>query len=116
MKISNSFAGLLAALALSCALPAVAGLSREDAIEAMSSDLLLPTTAPGGMLARSCPTCRTQSLQLTSGSQYFAGAQPITLAELRRRFASGRFPVLVATRPDSSIVARIVITGDAYSR
>jgi hypothetical protein len=116
MKTNAFIAGLLGALALGCAIPAVAGLSREDAMEAMSSDLVLPASAPGGALARSCASCPTRSLQLTSASQYFAGTQPITLAELRRRFATGRFPVLVAVQPDTSIVSRIVITGDAYSR
>jgi hypothetical protein len=116
MRTPLLFAGLLLAATLTFELPAAAGLSHEDAMESVSSEIVLPAAVPGGMLAKSCASCPTRSLQLTGATQFLVGTQLVSLAELRRQFSSARYPVLVTLQPDSSIVARIVITGAAYAQ
>ena len=116
MRIANVFVSLYCAAALAAALPATAASSLEDAIESYSPGITLPAAVPGGMLNKSCPACQTQSLQVTSGSRFYVGKEPVSLAELQRRFNSGRYNVFIGLIPNTSIVRRIVITDEVSSR
>lgn len=116
MRINPILVGALLAATLTLSSPARAALSLEDAMEAQSTDLVLPAAVPGVLAARSCSSCPLRNLQLSASSRFFIGSQAISLSELRRQFTSGRLPVLVALKPDSNIVTRIVITNGAHTQ
>ena len=116
MRIHPVLLSAMFAVTLAVADSARAARSLEDAVEAQSSDLLLPATVPGTLSAKSCSSCPLRTLQLTSSSQYFNGNHAIAFGELRRLLGSGRYPVLLALKPDSSVVTRVVITGGAYAK
>ena len=116
MRIHLILIGATLAMTVALVSPAKAALSLEDAVETLSTNLVLPAAVPGVLSAKSCSSCPSRDLQVTASSRYFSGNQPISFSELRRRLGSGRYPVLLALKPDSHIVARIVITGDAYTQ
>ena len=53
----------------------------EQAIEAASADIRLPTRVPATLFARSCETCPQQSLQVSQATRFFLGKNAVTQSE-----------------------------------
>lgn len=85
----------------------------EDAVEATTETVLLPTSQPGTLTFRDCAEpCKLRSVEVTSQSTFFVGRSQVTFAEfiahLRR---TGPQSLKVFRQPDRNSVTRLVVTG-----
>lgn len=115
-KVRNLALAIVVAAVLPAQL-AWADRSLEDAVEALSANVLLPSTGAGKLVVTTCTSCAPSSYQLVAESKFFVGNKQVSLAELAKYFGStSRYPVLIALKVSSQTVSRIVITGEALPR
>ncbi len=84
----------------------------EDGFESSSRLTKLPSTPFGTVLSQSCAACPAKSFRISQESAYFVSETQITFAELQTIFQQRQpFNVLLATRPGTNVVTRILIFG-----
>ncbi len=127
MRIQSRFllltllaAGPLAAWAQVAPLPEIshdriAGIER--AIETGSAVVLMPTSENGTITVNNCANCRAERLTVNGRTRYYAGAQLLSLLELKSLLSSAH-PVSMTVFVDlkDPVALRVVADVQAPSR
>ena len=82
----------------------------ERAIEPGTSVTLLPTSPDGTITVNMCANCRSERLQVTARTRYFAGRTPVSFAEFKSLIDPGH-PAAMTVFADlkDPVAVRIVL-------
>ena len=84
----------------------------ERALETTSTVTSIPT-ATGAISARSCSSCPTRFLTLTSDSKFYVGRSAVTFAEFKALASGTRgYAMTILYRAADSTVTRVIIAAD----
>jgi hypothetical protein len=84
--------------------------SLENAQETSADMVTFPSSDTGYLYFKNCPTCNEKPLQLTVGSQFIIGTQPVTLLALKKALSStGEHFLTVFYAPTDRHVTRVVV-------
>jgi hypothetical protein len=81
----------------------------ENAIEASSDSVLLPTSIPGRLSITKCSGCPTTVVPVTSETRFVIGDAPVGLADLRSFLAARTRFVVVYVSVKDPAVTKIVV-------
>lgn len=100
---------MLAAIAIATS-ESRADRSVEDAVETMSSQILLPATPAGLWTFQICSGCNSQTVKLNEQSKFFVGSKQVSF-DAMRQFANSDGPhsMTIFYRWTDQVLTRIVI-------
>jgi hypothetical protein len=110
-----SFKMFIAALVLSLALPVSAELEVVSlAHEIALSNFRAPATQNGGLAFKRCSDCKTNSVRVTSGTQYVVNGKAVRLEKFKEAVQSVRDPdavtVIVKHHLESDTIVSVSVT------
>jgi hypothetical protein len=105
---------LAAVLAAALSGPAEALLTpAEEAVEATTVSVSLPTSEQGVIVTKTCPSCALTVLRLTAETRFLVGKTQVTLAQLQKFIATGGTRNLVILyAPRTHAVTRVIVKGE----
>lgn len=108
------YLALAAVFAAALSGPAEAVLiAGEEAVEATTLTVNLPTSEQGVIVAKTCPSCAPSVLRLTAETRFLVGKTQVTLAQLRKFVATGGTRNLVILYlPRTHAVVRLIVKGE----
>ena len=111
MRIKVVSLAVLVAAALSGAAQAQL-FAKEQAIEASTRSISLPSSEQGVIVAKTCPTCALAVLRMTAATRLLVGKDQVSLAELQKFISTGgERHMVVLWDPRAHTVTRIIVSG-----
>jgi hypothetical protein len=110
MQFRNLVLSTLLGATLFAAQPPARAASSEEALEASTAVVQLPSTPGGSLMIRQCSSCPAMIVRFDADSRFFLGKRQVTLPELNRFLAAGgTYGLTVFYRRGDRSITRVVV-------